>query len=152
MVEEEGRKMTDPKPLNLGDETKIPEIEVKKYMNVFFSEKEKREILQKYKTFSKAGNFCDIEKDLAFYYYSSHNRRCITRTALRLMHKLEKMNIEIFPAIFKCFTNFCAYPEAYRFYVYEYVKSQNRVVRLYFNVPVKECLKKDSCKEVMEHE
>ena len=115
-------------------------IEIKKYMNVCFSEKEIKEILQKYERFSKAYNFCDIERDLELY-YKYYNRRCITRTALRLMHKLEKMNIEIFPAIFKCFTNFCAYPEAYRFYVYEYIKHQNRVVRLYFNVPVKEFFK-----------
>ena len=126
---------------------KTHEIEIKKYMNVCFNEKEQNEILQKYKTFSKADNFCDIERDLAFYYYSSHNRRCITRNALRLMHKLEKMNIEIFPAIFKCFTNFCAYPEAYRFYVYEYVKSQNRVVRLYFDVPVKNVMSKENVKD-----
>jgi len=151
MVEEERRKMSKEKPLDLDSETKVPKIEIKKYMNVCFSEKEKEEILQKYKTFSKAYNFCDIERDLELY-YKYHNRRCITRTALRLVHKLEKMNIEIFPAIFKCFTNFCAYPEAYRFFVYEYLNSQNRVVRLYFNVPVKECLKKDSCKEVMEYE
>jgi len=141
--------MSEPSDLDSG--IKIPEIEIKKYMSAYLSGKAQKEVLQKYQTFSKADNFCDIERDLELY-YRFHNRRCITRTALRLMHKLEKMNIEIFPAIFKCFTNFCAYPEAYRFYVYEYVKSQNRVVRLYFNVPVKECLKKDSCKEVMEHE
>jgi len=121
-------------------------LKIKKYMNVSFSEKEKKEILDRYQIFSKADNFCDIERDLDFYYHY-RNRRCITRTALRLMHKLEKMNIEIFPAIFKCFTNFCAYPEAYRFYVYEYVKSQNRVVRLYFDVPVKNVMSKENVKD-----
>ena len=121
-------------------------LKIKKYMNVSFSEKEKKEILDRYQIFSKADNFCDIERDLDFYYHY-RNRRCITRNALRLMHKLEKMNIEIFPAIFKCFTNFCAYPEAYRFYVYEYVKSQNRVVRLYFDVPVKNVMSKENVKD-----
>ena len=117
-------------------------LKIKKYMNVSFSEKEKKEILDRYQIFSKADNFCDIERDLDFYYHY-RNRRCITRTALRLMHKLEKTkNIKIFPAIFKCFTNFCAYPEAYRFYVYEYVKSQNRIRCLYSTESVEECLKK----------
>jgi len=127
--------MTEPSDLDSG--IKIPEIEIKKYMSAYLSGKAQKEVLQKYQTFSKADNFCDIERDLGLY-YRFHNRRCITRTALRLMHKLEKTkNIKIFPAIFKCFTNFCAYPEACRFYVYEYVESQNRVVRLYFNESVK---------------
>ena len=110
-------------------------------MNTCFSEKEEKDFLQRYELFSKASNFCDVERDLDFYYHY-RNRRCITRTALRLMRKLEKRNIKIFPAIFKCFTNFHAYPEAHRFYVYEYIESQNRVVRLYFNEPVESFLKK----------
>ncbi len=114
---------------------------IEKYMNVYFDEKKREEILQRYKYFLKASNFCDIERDLNFYYHY-RNRRCITRTALRLMRKLEKRNMKIFPAIFKCFTNFHAYPEAHRFYVYEYIESQNRVVRLYFNEPVESFLKK----------
>lgn len=114
---------------------------IEKYMNVYFDEKKREEILQRYKYFLKASNFCDIERDLNFYYHY-RNRKCITRTALRLMRKLEKRNMKIFPAIFKCFTNFHAYPEAHRFYVYEYIESQNRVVRLYFNEPVESFLKK----------
>lgn len=116
---------------------------IEKYMNVHFDEKERKEILQKYEAFSRAVNFCDVEKDLNLY-YQYHNRKCITRTALKLMHKLERKNVKIFPAVFKCFTNFCAYPEAYRFYVYEYVKPQNRLVRLYFTESVRDFLKEKS--------
>ena len=114
---------------------------IEKYMNIRFDEKEREEILQRYEDFSRAVNFCDVEKDLNLY-YQYHNRKCITRTALRLMRKLEKRNVKIFPAVFKCFTNFHAYPEAHRFYVYEYIESQNRVVRLYFNEPIESFLKK----------
>ena len=117
-------------------------------MSACFTEREKSEILQRYKSFSKAYNFCDLERDLELY-YKYHNRRCISRNALKLMHKLEKeADIEIFPAIFRCFTNFYAYPEAYRFYVY--VKSHNRIVRKYFHRPLKEVIQMEKVKICLE--
>ena len=69
---------------------------IEKYMNIYFDEKKREEILQRYKYFLKASNFCDIERDLNFYYHY-RNRKCITRTALRLMRKLEKKKHENLP-------------------------------------------------------
>jgi len=82
----------------------------------YFSEaipfEEQSEILDKYSEFREA-----FEK-IEFYHCTRKRPPVISRMALKITNRIKKeFKIDLFPAIFRYFTNFCAYGEAWRFYM-----------------------------------
>jgi len=80
----------------------------------------------------------DIERDIHIYSRKG-NFAINSKNANRLRKKLRKLGYDMYPAIFKVYTNFYAYPEAYRSYIY--LKEDDKYKRVYLRHKISEYLK-----------
>ena len=113
-----------------------------KFFSPYFTFDEKARITKRYGGFDTAvGEMVRIS-----YYRKRHP--FVSKMALRIRDRIsQEFRIELFPAIFPIYTNFAAYPEAYRFYMYSHDD-----VKYYFAAPARFYLiKKNSIVLIKEH-